>query len=739
MATLVLTALGNTIGGALGGVGAAVGGAVGALAGQAVDSLIFRPGSRSGPRLSDLQVQTSRYGAQIPRLYGTIRAAGTVIWSTDLQESNETSGGKGQPDVTRYSYSASFAVALSARAIGRIGRIWADGNLLRGAAGDFKAPVGAFRVHLGAQDQAVDALIAADVGLDEAPAYRGCAYVVFEGLQLADYGNRIPSLTFEVIADPGPLGIGAILSDLAGVPIAYAGKDEEPGFSGFAAAGDDLRDATAALVDAYDLQWREREGGLALIAGVSVDHVLDPAREVRAIDGERERPGRKQRLPIESVPVRLGVRHHDAARDFQVGIQTAERPGPGRHSQDYDLPAVLSADDARALADRKLRTALRRRHVLHRAVDWTALDLAVGDVVTIDGEPGRWLVEASDWDDMAVRLRLRAFETGTRAASAGASGNPVLEQDLAQGATHLAIVEMPGDGASLATAPSVFCAATGANAGWRRAALFRYRPEPEAAEPIGRTAPRAVLGVAVTILPDGTPWRIDRRGTVEVELDNEADALVSAEDDLLLQGANLCQIGAELLQFGHAEPIGPGRYRLSRLVRGWHGTEWASGGHVAGERFVLIDAARMASVEVASADVGQTLTLRAVGSGEVVPAEALRMIDGRAMRPPSPVHGRMVMLAGGDLAISWVRRSRLGWTWPDGTDVPLGEELEAYAVRVTANGTVLREWATGAPLATYLAADIAADALAGDPWPLQLQIRQHGTWGLSHALMLDLP
>lgn len=739
MATLVLTALGNAIGGALGGVGAAVGGAVGALAGQAVDGLIFRPGARSGPRLSDLQVQTSRYGAQIPRLYGTIRAAGTVIWSTDLQESSETSGGKGQPDVTRYSYSASFAVALSARAIGGIGRIWADGNLLRGAAGDFKAPVGAFRIHAGAQDQAVDPLIAADVGTDEAPAYRGCAYVVFEGLQLADYGNRIPSLTFEVIADAGPQGIGAILSDLAGQPIGYAGTGAEPGFSGFAAGGGDLREAAAALVDVHDLQWREREGVLTLTAGVSVDHVLDPAREVRAIDGESERPGRKQRLPIESVPVRLGIRHHDTARDFQVGIQTAERPGPGRQSQEYDLPAVLSANDARALADRKLRTALKRRQLLHRAMDWTALDLAAGDVVTIEGETGRWLVEASDWDDMAVRLRLRAFEIGARAASAGASGHALLERDLVQGATLLAIVEMPGDSATLATAPSVFCAATGATAGWRRAALFRYRPALEAAEPIGRTAPRAVLGVAVTILPDGAPWRIDRRSIVEVELDNEADALVSAEDALLLHGANLCQIGDELLQYGHAEPIGPGRYRLSRLIRGWHGTEWASAGHLAGERFVLIDAARLAPVAAAPADVGQALTLRAVGSGDVVPAEVSRMIDGRAMRPPSPVHGRISLLAGGDLAIGWVRRSRLGWAWPDGTDAPLGEELESYALRVMANGMVLREWETSAPLATYLAADIAADALAGDPWPRQIEIRQRGSWGMSHALLLDLP
>ena len=40
------------------------------------------------------------------------------------------------------------------------------------------------------------------------PAHRGIAYAVFEQLQLADFGNRIPSLTFEVIADEAPVRVG---------------------------------------------------------------------------------------------------------------------------------------------------------------------------------------------------------------------------------------------------------------------------------------------------------------------------------------------------------------------------------------------------------------------------------------------------------------------------------------------------------------------------------------------------
>jgi hypothetical protein len=97
---------------------------MGSLLGQAVDRRIFAPKGRSGPRLSDLAVQSSAYGQPIPRLYGTMRVAGSVIWATDIRETSQTSGGgkKSGGKTTSYSYSASFAVALAARRLQHLGR-----------------------------------------------------------------------------------------------------------------------------------------------------------------------------------------------------------------------------------------------------------------------------------------------------------------------------------------------------------------------------------------------------------------------------------------------------------------------------------------------------------------------------------------------------------------------------------------------------------------------------------------
>ena len=101
-----------------------------------------------------------------------------------------------------------------------------------------------FRLHLGSEGQGVDPLIASAEGAGNAPAYRGLAYVVFENLQLADFGNRIPSLSFEVIADEGDVSVGAIITDLTGAGIT---ADCPTAVAGYAAFGDSVRGAIETI------------------------------------------------------------------------------------------------------------------------------------------------------------------------------------------------------------------------------------------------------------------------------------------------------------------------------------------------------------------------------------------------------------------------------------------------------------------------------------------------------------
>ncbi|WP_315761220.1 hypothetical protein [Sphingomonas sp. Y38-1Y] len=211
------------------------------------------------PGLTELAVQTSSYGSEIPHLFGTMRVAGTVIWATDLIETRSTDdGGKGAPDTVRYTYSASLAVLLSARPIREVRRIWADGKLLRGAGGDFKAATG-FRLYLGSETQAPDPLIASAVGPGRATAMRGQAYAVFEGLQLADFANRIPSLTFEVVADEGWVDPADIAAAMGEGRVSGEGPLGPP-LGGFSAYGGS-RAAVLETLAAASGGWFAAEGG----------------------------------------------------------------------------------------------------------------------------------------------------------------------------------------------------------------------------------------------------------------------------------------------------------------------------------------------------------------------------------------------------------------------------------------------------------------------------------------------
>ncbi|WP_430913091.1 baseplate multidomain protein megatron [Methylobacterium sp. sgz302541] len=214
MATLILQTAGSALGTALGGpIGGAVGRILGAGGGALIDGALFgtraSPRFVQGPRLSDVAGLTSTEGDPIPRVYGRARIGGTLIWATRPLEvantaversSSGAKGGGGQRTVrTTYAYYAHLAVGLCEGEIAFVRRVWADGNEI-----DLTAI--AWRLHTGGPDQAPDPLIVAKEGADRAPAYRGLAYMVFERLPLADYGNRVPQFAFEVIRPVDGLG-----------------------------------------------------------------------------------------------------------------------------------------------------------------------------------------------------------------------------------------------------------------------------------------------------------------------------------------------------------------------------------------------------------------------------------------------------------------------------------------------------------------------------------------------------
>ncbi|MDE2435545.1 MAG: phage tail protein, partial [Sphingomonadales bacterium] len=698
MATLLFTAVGTLIGGP-------VGGAIGAIAGRQIDAQLLGGGNRQGPRLTELAVTSSSYGMAIPRQFGRVRVAGQIIWATDLVEHhNRHSNGKGKPSTTEYSYTASFAVALSSRRVLEVGRIWADGKLLRGAADDLKTG-GSFRLHSGEGDQRVDALLAAAEANGQCPAYTGLAYAVFEDLQLGDFGNRIPALTFEIVADTTPLTIDTLLDGVIAEVDAAVPLD---GLTGMSCDGT-TADTLSALEPIFPVDCDACDARLAIRPDrhQTAPILLPEAATSTEHEDFGGNAGFSRKRAAETEQPIAVLRYYDVDRDFQPGVQRAAgRPLPGQ-PRTVELPAALTASAARALVAQTTRRMQWARQTLSWRV--TQLDPAVrpGTTVSLPDHPGLWRVRDWEWRSHGVDLTLVRLAPTVDGAVAGDPGRAGTAPDLAVARTVLAVCEVPWDGNSSSPVPMVIAAVSSPQPQWSGASLYVNQGD-GALKPLGTSGrSRATIGTSDDALPARSPLLFDRHGFVTVTLAGPDLVLSDATMRQLAMGANRAVLGAEILQFASAQPLGSGKWKLSGLWRGLGGTEAMVASHAPGEAFILLDGTGTALDDGAVGSVPGS-TIAAIGLADPAPVTASILLRGIGLRPPAPVHGQCSGRADGGLDLQWTRRARGAWFWQDSVDTPLNEQAEAYEVIFGPASAPLARWETTVPTLTVPAVQAAA-------------------------------
>ena len=390
---------------------------------------------------------------------------------------------------------------------------------------------------------------------------------------------------------------------------------------------------------------------------------------------------------------------------------------------------MLTADGAKGLADSLLARAwaMRDRLVVRLAPE--LMDLAPGDVVQPAGVGGSWIVEQVSIEGMVVVANLRPA-VGSLAGRVADPGRPVSQPDVVALPTVMALFDLSDLGEDVPSAPSLQLAAASPSGGYR---ALPIRVAINGVETAGQSASgEAVLGSAVGALATGQSAVIDLEASVEVVLANPDHWLQSCDDIALAAGANLAAIGDEIIQFGSAEPVAAGRFRLSRLLRGRRGSDWAMAGHVAGEPFVLIDARTLKAIPAGASGIGSAVTVKAYGRGnDGAEPVVSRVVQGEAARPLSPAQLAAEIAADGSLAVRWVRRSRRGWAWIDAVDVPADPDLAGYRITLTRSGAAV-DYSVSDPLLALTAAQLAALGTG----PLSIAARQVGSFGLSRPATL---
>ncbi len=478
------------------------------------------------------------------------------------------------------------------------------------------------------------------------------------------------------------------------------------------------RNALQPLLLAYGVEAAERDGKVAFFArNGRVSAEIEPAHLVDVEGGE---PGLQLvRAPQADLAGRVRLAFVEAEADYET--RAAEAILPGEESQavaQNEFPLVLTQGEGRGVVERWLAEARVARDTARFALPMSALGRLAGDVVALTTDEGRGLYRL-DRVEQAGMLAVEAVrvEPGVYTPSDAVElaqrprpftpavpvwpvfmDLPLLSGEEVPHAPHLAVMAEPWPG-------SVAAYASATDAGYELNTLL---------------AARSVMGVTESPLFAARPALYDHGPALRVRL--SAGTLESVSTFDMLNGANVAVIGDgsvdnwEVFQFATATLIEPNVYDLSLRLRGQAGSDalmpasWPTG-----STFVLLDgAARQIDLALSSRGLSRHYRIGPAARpyDDPVYVHEQHAFDGIGLRPYAPAHLTAERDGAGDLAVSWVRRTRIdGDSWQS-AEVPLGEDVESYLLRVMDGATIKREVTLATPAWTYPAAMQASDGLS---------------------------
>ena len=687
------------------------------MLGGYIDSKLFGPHvTQEVGKMSDLQMQTASYGAPIPLILGTCRSTGNVIWSTKFVEhaKTETQGGKGGGGgvtTTTYSYTVSFAVGICQGPITAIGRVWADGKLVDLAKYQHT-------VYLGGDTQTPDSWMEAVEGAGNVPAFRGLAYIVFKDLAIGDFGNRIPSFSFEVTRQIDNVkALVETVSLSAGLQYTDVDASDLEGIAitGISSAGDQTsRSIIEQLQAVFLFDAIERSGKIVFKRRNANTAYEIPDEYLGAYEtSPPNEPYTLQYKDERELPRRLTINYLSKDKDYQQGTMSAYRQiTQSKNEQTVSVQMVMADTDAKELAEVRLFEEWQNRKTLSLTLSNQFGWLLPGDILKVPiqeqkqnfmitkttyGKPGLIKIEAVATTQQVYTFAQRVVDSET---------NPVIP--ASPGNVSMSLIDLPLlPGESSAERVFAACTSDGAFYG---ANLFRSNDGGGTWSYVGQVTQNAVVGTTITVLPPGNTVTWDEASTVDITLSHGTLESRPAED--VLNHFNAALIGAEIVQFKQASLIAANTYRLSGLLRGRLGTEHEVGCHIANEPFLMLNS--LQSISFPASEWHMDKLYRIGPSTLPVTNDKFRNytvnLDGIGARPYSVCHISGFRDGTGSLTVSWVRRARMNGDWKPYTDVPVGENSETYQVDVvSADGNIKRTITVNEPKAEYSANEQTAD------------------------------
>jgi hypothetical protein len=501
------------------------------------------------------------------------------------------------------------------------------------------------------------------------------------------------------------------------------------------------RAALQPLMLAYGVDAHEGGGRIVFtMRGQAEPQALDPAALAEGEDPLGHVVRERASEGAEADVVRLS--YLEAEADYRLGAAEARAPEADEaRVSETSMALALPTSRAQRIAERWLAEGARAGQRVSLTLPPSALRLEPSDVIALPGPGGQEHYRI----ERATETAGRAVEA-VRIAPDAHVPSPAPERRVETtltpppGPISAAILDLPhaeGEGAD----HRPYVAATAQP--WPGAAAVYRSADASAFDLVAELRAAARMGHLLEPLPPGLP---DLWQRVRFEVRLPTGSLLSRDRLAVLAGANALAVEAlpgqwEVLLARDAELVGTNRLRLGRLLRGRRGTGGLAAQPIPkGARIVVLDEA-LVRLPMALEARGLERHFRIgpyrkpVGDESFVALTAAS--EGVGLRPFAPAHLRARRTAGGDLAISWVRRTRLGGDSWEGPEVPLGEEVERYRLRLLSGGGLLREVETATPAHTYGAAERAADGATGQ---IEIRVAQYSAtygYGLERGITVD--
>lgn len=483
------------------------------------------------------------------------------------------------------------------------------------------------------------------------------------------------------------------------------------------------RAAMQPLLLAFAFDVAEREGQLRFAnrVGRATARITEAELAVLPdIEGSFE----TVRAPDAETAGQVRVGFFDAQSSYEVRTAEARFPDEeARGVSQTDLPLCLTRSEGIATVERWLAEARIARDGARFALPKSRLSIGAGDVVEHAGR--RYRIDRVEQAEAQLIDAVRV-EPGVYLPSDSDSEGIVTRPYLGPVPVYPVFMDLPLlSGEEIPHAPHIAVAATP----WPGPVALWSAGQDSGYEVNRLVAASAVIGTTETPLARARPGVWDRGAPLRVRL--IGGELSSAGLTAVLNGANAMAIGNgsggnwEVFQFATAEVVAPDTYELSLRLRGQAGTDgltpdvWPAGSTV-----VLLDPTVLqVDMPLSARGLARYYRVGAAARGLDDPNVVLRVeaFAGAGLRPYPVSHIRAWNGGAGSVVIDWKRRTRIdGDTWQT-FEVPLGEETEAYVLRVIQSDEVQAEYSATLPQFTYTTAMRTADLAAG---PYRIEVAQ---------------